>query len=34
MIDQQAQKRLDTIIQQMDRAQGVTEALKAADPMA
>lgn len=33
-IDQQAQERLDTIIQQMAQAQGVTEALKAADPMA
>ena len=33
-IDQQAQERLDTIIQQMDQAQGVTEVLKAVDPMA
>ena len=31
-IDQQAQKRMDTIIQQM--AQGITEVMKAADPMA
>lgn len=33
-IDQQAQERMDTIIQQMAEAQGVTEALKATDPMA
>lgn len=33
-IDQQAQERLDTIIRQMAEAQGITEALKAADPMA
>ena len=33
-IDQQAQERLDTIIEQMAQAQGVTEALKAADQMA
>lgn len=33
-IDQQAQDRLETIIQQMAQAQGVTEALKAADQMA
>ena len=33
-IDQQAQERMDTIIQQMAQTQGVTEALKAADPMA
>ena len=32
-IDQQAQERLDTIIQQMAQTQGVTETLKAADPM-
>ena len=31
-IDQQAQERMDTIIQQM--AQGITEVMKAADPMA
>lgn len=33
-IDQQAQERLDTIIQQMALSQGITEALKAADQMA
>ena len=33
-IDQQAQGRLDAIIRQMAQAQGVTEALKAADPLA
>lgn len=33
-IDQQAQERLDTIIQQMAQAQGINEALKAADQMA
>ena len=33
-IDQQAQERFDTIIQQMAQIQGVTEALKAIDPMA
>ena len=33
-IDQQAQERFDTIIRQMTEAQGITEALKAADPMA
>ena len=33
-IDQQAQERMDTIIQQMPQAQGITEAMKAADPMA
>ncbi len=33
-IDQQAQDRVETIIQQMAQAQGVTEALKAADQMA
>lgn len=33
-IDHQAQEQLDTIIQQMVQAQGVTETLKAADPMA
>ena len=32
-VDRQAQEQLDTIIQQMAQAQGVTEALKAADPM-
>lgn len=32
-IDQQAQERLDTIIQQMAEARGIIEALKAADPM-
>lgn len=32
-IDQQVQERLDTIIQQMAQTQGVTETLKAADPM-
>jgi len=33
-IDQQAQERLATIIQQMAQTQGITEALKAADSMA
>lgn len=33
-IDSQAQEQLDTIIRQMAQAQGVTEALKTADPMA
>ena len=33
-IDQQAQERLDTIIQQTAQSQGVTEVLKAADQMA
>ena len=33
-IDQQAQERFATIIQQMTQIQGVTEALKAIDPMA
>ncbi len=33
-IDCQAQEQLDTIIRQMAQTQGVTEALKAADPMA
>lgn len=33
-IDQQVQERLDTIIQQTAQAQGITEALKAANPMA
>ena len=33
-IDQQAQNQLDTIIQQMAQAQGVTEALKATNQMA
>ena len=32
-IDRQAQEQLDTIICQMAQAQGVTEALKDADPM-
>ena len=32
-IDQQAQERLDTIIQQMAQTQGVIEALEATDPM-
>lgn len=32
-IDRQAQDRLDTIIQQAAQVQGVTEELKAADPM-
>ena len=32
-IDQQAQERVDTIIEQMARSQGITEALKAADQM-
>ena len=33
-LNEQAQERLDRIIQQMKTAEGVTEALKAADPMA
>ncbi len=33
-IGQQAQERLDTIVRQMAQAQGITEALKAADQMA
>ena len=33
-IDQQAQEMMDTIIQQMVEAQGITEAMKAADSMA
>ena len=33
-VDRQAQEQLDTIIRQMAQAQGVTETLKAADPMA
>lgn len=33
-IDRQAQEQMDAIIRQMAQAQGVTEALKAADPMA
>ncbi len=33
-LNEQAQKRLDTIICQMQIAEGVTEALKASDPMA
>lgn len=32
-IDQQAQKQLDTIIQQMVQSQGITETLKATDPI-
>ena len=32
-IDQQTQERLDTIIQQMARAQNITEVLKATDQM-
>lgn len=33
-LNEQAQKRLDTIICQMQIAEGITEALKANDPMA
>ena len=33
-LNEQAQKRLDRIMQQMKKAEGVTERLKAADPMA
>lgn len=33
-IDQQAQEMLDTIVEQMAQAQGVTEAMKATDQMA
>lgn len=33
-VDQQAQERLDTIIQQMAQAQGINEALKTADQIA
>ena len=33
-LNEQAQERLDTIIRQMKIAEGVTEALKASDPMA
>jgi hypothetical protein len=33
-IDQQAQELLDTLVEQMKQAQGITEQLKAADPMA
>ena len=33
-VDRQAQEQLGTIIRQMAQAQGVTEALKTADPMA
>ena len=33
-IDQQAQRRLDTVIQQMAQAHGITEKLKAVDQMA
>lgn len=32
-IDQQAQERLDTIIEQMAQSQGITEALKATDQL-
>ncbi len=32
-IDQQAQEQMDIIIQQMAQVQGVTEGLKASDPM-
>ena len=32
-LNEQAQKRLEQIMQQMKEAEGVTEALKAADPM-
>lgn len=33
-IDRQKQEMLDTITRQMSKAQGITEALKAVDPMA
>ena len=33
-LNEQAQERLDRIMQQMKETEGVTEALKAADPMA
>ena len=33
-LNEQTQERLDRIIQQMKTAEGVTETLKAADPMA
>ena len=33
-LDEQAQERLDRIIRQIKEAEGVTEALKATDPMA
>lgn len=33
-LNQQAQDRLDRIIEQMKAAEGITEALKASDPMA
>jgi hypothetical protein len=33
-INQQAQERLDTLVEQMKQAQGITEQLKADDPMA
>ena len=33
-IDRQAQEQMEIIIQQMARSQGVTEGLKASDPMA
>ena len=33
-IDQPAQERVDAIIRQMAETQGITEALKAADPVA
>ena len=33
-LNEQAQERMDTLIEQMKTAEGVTESLKAADPMA
>ena len=33
-LNEQAQQRMETLISQMQAAEGVTEALKAADPMA
>ena len=33
-LNEQAQARMDTLIEQMKTAEGVTESLKAADPMA
>ena len=33
-LNEQAQERLDTIMQQMKETEGVTETMKAADPMA
>ena len=33
-LNEQAQERLDRIMQQMKEAEGITEKLKAADPMA